>query len=153
MKKKPNLMTAMTPFPYSVTLDTLFSDARKLMKEHSVNYLPIMDEKKLVGVIARHDIKARKKIRLVTEDKSKLQIKDAYIAKPYVVDIHEPPENVLLAMAKLRHSATLVIKQEKLVGILTYLDVCRYMGNYLKEKLQVSIMMQPSNLFKLWLDS
>jgi len=134
MKKKPNLMSAMTPFLYSVTLDTLFSDARKLMKEHGMNHLPIMDEKKLVDVIARRDIKARKEIGLVKEDKSKLQIKDAYIAKPYIVDIHGPLENVLLAMTELRHSVTLVIKHEKLVGILTYLDVCRYMGNYLKEK-------------------
>ena len=35
--EKPNLMSAMTPFPYSVTLDTLFSDARKLMKEHGMH--------------------------------------------------------------------------------------------------------------------
>lgn len=134
MKKKPNLMAAMTPFPYSVTLDTLLSDARKLMEEHNVNHLPIMDQKKIVGIIARRDIKARKEVHINTEDKSKLQVKDAYIAEPYIVDVNEPLENVLLTMAEVRHHAALVIKHGKLVGIFTYIDVCRYLGNYLKDK-------------------
>lgn len=134
MKKKPNLMAAMTPFPYSVKLDTLLSNARQLMKEHDVHHLPIMDDNKIVGVIARRDIKARKEIRLITEDKSKLQIKDAYISDPYIISVDEPLENVLLNMAEKRHSAALVIKHDKLVGILTYIDVCRYLGKYLKDK-------------------
>lgn len=127
-------MAAMTPFPYSVRLETLLSDARSLMKEHGVNHLPIVNDKNIVGMIARRDIRARKEIHLITEDKSKLKVNDAYIAKPYIVDIGEPLENVLLTMAEMRHSAALVVKHEKLVGILTYIDVCRYLGNYLKEK-------------------
>ena len=134
MKKKPNVMAAMTPFPYSVTLNTLLSDARKLMKEHDVSHLPIIDEKKIVGIIARRDIRARKEIRLHTEDKNSLQVKDAYIAEPYIVDVNEPLENILLTMAEKRNSAALVVKHGKLVGIFTYIDVCRYLGNYLKEK-------------------
>lgn len=134
MKKKPNVMAAMTPFPYSVTLNSLLSDARKLMKEHNVNHLPIIEENKIVGIIARRDIRARKEIRLQTEDKRTLKVKDAYIAAPYIVDVHEPLENILLTMADMRHSAALVVKHEKLVGIFTYIDVCRYLGNYLKEK-------------------
>ncbi len=134
MKKKPNLMAAMTPFPYSVTLNTLLRDARTLMKEHDVNHLPIIDQNKIVGIIARRDIRARKEIRMQTEDKSKLQVKDAYIAEPYIVDVNEPIENVLLTMAEKRHNAALVIKHGKLVGIFTYIDVCRYLGNYLKDK-------------------
>lgn len=134
MKNKPNLMAAMTPFPYSVKLDTLLSDARKLMKEHNVSHLPIVSESKIVGMIARRDIKARKEIQLITEDKTKLQIKDAYISDPYITSMDEPLENVLLTMAEKRHSAALVIKHGKLVGILTYIDVCRYLGTYLKDK-------------------
>lgn len=134
MKKKPNLMAAMTPFPYSVQLDTLLSEARSMMREHSVNHLPVMDEKEIIGVITRKDIKARKEIRKNTEDKSKLQIKDAYVSMPYIVDINEPLENVLLNMAENHHSAVLIVKHNKLVGIFTYIDVCRYLGKYLKEK-------------------
>jgi len=127
-------MAAMTPFPYSVKLDTLLSDARQLMKEHNVNHLPIVDDNKIVGVIARRDIKVRKEIRLITEDKTKLKIKDAYISNPYIISVDEPLENVLLMMADKCLSAALVIKHGKLVGILTYIDVCRYLGKYLKDK-------------------
>ena len=127
-------MAAMTPFPYSVHLDTLLTDARTLMKSHNVNHLPIIEDNKIVGVISRRDIRARKEVKLSTDDKSNLRIQDAYVSKPYIVGIHEPLENVLLTMAEMRHSAALVVKHEKLVGILTYIDVCRYLGNYLKEK-------------------
>ncbi|MCZ6566633.1 MAG: CBS domain-containing protein [Gammaproteobacteria bacterium] len=138
MKKKPNLMAAMTPFPYSVQLHTLLSDATKLMQEHEVHHLPIMEQREIVGVITKHDIKARGALLLENEDEGKLQVKDACISVPYIVDINEPLENVLLTMAKKHQNSALVTKHDKLVGIFTYIDVCRYLGLYLKEKFSTS---------------
>ena len=134
MKRKPNLKAAMTPFPYSVQLHTLLSDAKMLMQEHNVKHLPVMDQRKIVGVITGSDIKARRELSLNNEDEDKLQIKDAYISAAYIVDINEPLENVLLTMAEKHNDSALVTKHEKLVGIFTYIDVCRYLGLYLKER-------------------
>lgn len=64
MKKKPNLMTVMTPLPYSVQLGTLFLDTRKLMKENNVSHLPVMDAGTIVGVITSRNIRSRKEMRL-----------------------------------------------------------------------------------------
>jgi len=134
MDRKPNLMAVMTPFPYFVKLDTLFSDAKKLMQKHNVNHLPVMEGSKIVGVITERDIRSRKELRLKTENKQKLQIKDAYISPPYIVDIHESLEEVLLTMAEKHYNSALVTKHKKLVGIFTYIDVCRYFGRYLQLK-------------------
>lgn len=134
MDKKPNLMAVMTPFPYSVKLDSLFSYAKNLMRKHKVNHLPVMEGNKIIGVITGRDLRSRKRLLLNDEDKSKLQIKDAYISAPYIVDIHQPLEDVLLTMANKHHNSALVTKNKKLVGIFTYIDVCRYFGEYLKNK-------------------
>jgi CBS domain-containing protein len=134
MDKKPTLMAVMTPFPYSVKLDSLFSYAKNLMQQHKVNHLPVMEGAEIIGVITSRDLRSRKKLQLNNEDKSKLRVKDAYISVPYVVDIHQPLEDVLLTMANKHHNSALVTKNKKLVGIFTYIDVCRYFGEYLKNK-------------------
>ena len=43
-------------------------------------------------------------------------------------------KNVLLTMANKRIGATVITKHGKLVGVFTYIDACRYFGEYIKAK-------------------
>jgi len=51
MKKVPTLKSAMIPFPYSVQLETTLNSVRKLMQEHNIHHIPVMNNGKIVGVI------------------------------------------------------------------------------------------------------
>ncbi len=54
-------------------------------------------------------------------------------ASAYVVDLDEPLDNVLLAMADRHIDAALVVRQGKLVGIFTMTDACRSFGEHLRD--------------------
>ena len=134
MKKMPTLKAAMTPFPYSVELESPLTTASNMMQEHNIHHLPVMDGNKIFGVITQKDINAIQKLMLDRDSDEVLQIRHAYISKPYIVDINEPLEKVLLTMAYEHIGAVVITKHEKLVGVFTYIDACRFFGEYLKAR-------------------
>jgi len=134
MKNIPTLKAAMTPFPYSVKLETSLTAASKMMQEHSIHHLPVMNSNTIFGVITQKDINAIQKLMINREADEKLEIRHAYMSKPYIVDINEPLENVLLMMADKHIGAAAITKHEKLVGVFTYIDACRFFGEYIKAK-------------------
>ena len=134
MKKIPTLKAAMTPFPYSVQLETTLSAVKELIQDHNIHHIPVMNSGEIVGVITGRDIEAREKISN-GDNEQLLEVLHVHMSKPYIVDINEPFENVLLTMADKHIGATVITKHGKLVGVFTYIDACRYFGEYLKAQL------------------
>ncbi|MBT8125639.1 MAG: CBS domain-containing protein [Gammaproteobacteria bacterium] len=133
MKKVPTLKAAMTPFPYSVQLETTLTTVRKLIQDHNIHHIPVMNSGEIVGVITGGDVEAREKM-VNGDNEQSLEVLHVHMSKPYIVDINEPFENVLLTMADKRIGATVITKHGKLVGVFTYIDACRYFGEYLQAK-------------------
>ncbi len=133
MKKVPTLKAAMTPFPYSVQLETTLTAVRKLIQDHNIHHIPVMNSGEIVGVITGGDVEAREKM-VNGDNEQSLEVLHVHMSKPYIVDINEPFENVLLTMADKHIGATVITKHGKLVGVFTYIDACRYFGEYLQAK-------------------
>ncbi|NNC68397.1 MAG: CBS domain-containing protein [Gammaproteobacteria bacterium] len=133
MKKVPTLKAAMTPFPYSVQLETTLTTVRKLIQDHNIHHIPVMNSGEIVGVITGGDVEAREKM-VNGDNEQSLEVLHVHMSKPYIVDINEPFENVLLTMADKHIGATVITKHGKLVGVFTYIDACRYFGEYLQAK-------------------
>lgn len=134
MKKIPTLKAAMTPFPYSVRLETTITAVRNLMQSHNIHHIPVMNNGNIVGVITETDIESRQKLMDSGDNEKPLEVLHVPMSKAYIVDINEPLENVLLTMANKRIGATVITKHGKLVGVFTYIDACRYFGEYIKAK-------------------
>jgi acetoin utilization protein AcuB len=133
MRKLPTLKTAMTPFPYSVDLGASFDEASQLMGHHNVRHLPVTDNHNVVGVITDRDMTSAMHVHSKSGDAGVLNVKDLYIADPYVVSVDEPLDNVLLTMAERHIGSAIVTKAGKLVGMFTSVDACRSFGEYLRE--------------------
>ncbi|HAJ91805.1 MAG TPA: CBS domain-containing protein [Gammaproteobacteria bacterium] len=133
MKKMPVLKTAMTPFPYSVSLDASFDEASELMGHHNVRHLPVTRDRQVVGVITDRDLVSAMHVRSQSDDTGSLSVSDLYMADPYVVSIDEPLGNVLLTMAERHIGSAIVTRAGKLVGMFTTVDACRSFGEYLRE--------------------
>ena len=133
MSKLPTLKTAMTPFPYSVDLDASFDEASQLMGRHNVRHLPVTDNHSVVGVITDRDMTSAMHVRSKSGDAGELNVKDLYMADPYVVSVDEPLDNVLLTMAKRHIGSAIVTRAGKLVGMFTSVDACRTFGEYVRE--------------------
>ncbi len=129
----PSLKTAMTPFPYSVERQAPLADARELMDEHAVRHLPVTEGQDLVGIITDRDMRSALALPMSRNVVSNLTVKDVFVPDPYVVDLNEPIENVLLNMAERHIGSALVTRNGKLAGLFTAVDACRCFGEFVRE--------------------
>ena len=133
MKPPPSLKKAMTPFPYSVEQTAPLAQARHLMDQHNVRHLPVTDGHELVGIITDRDLRSVASLPVSRKVVGSLTVSDLYVPDPFVVDLNEPIENVLLTMAKKRIGSALVTRQGRLAGVFTSVDACRCFGEYIRE--------------------
>ncbi|MGP8032667.1 MAG: CBS domain-containing protein [Steroidobacteraceae bacterium] len=125
MKRNPQVIAFMTPFPHSIDVDAPLEDAHKLMREHRFRHLPVMSGGEIVGVLTDRDIKLVLGPDFGTPDERELRMRDAYVERPCVVPASTPVANVARVMAQNRIGSAIVTKHGKLVGIFTVTDACR----------------------------
>ena len=125
MKRNPQVIAFMTPFPHSIDVDAPLEDAHKLMREHRFRHLPVMSGAEIVGVLTDRDIKLVLGPDFGTPDERELRVRDAYVERPCVVPASTPVAKVARVMAQNRIGSAIVTKHGKLVGIFTVTDACR----------------------------
>src|SRR5215475_9539329 len=117
MKRNPQVVAFMTPFPYSIDVDAPLAEAHALMRQHHFRHLPVMSAQAIVGILTDRDIK------LVmgpdSADERELRVRDAYVERPCVVPASTPVAVVARTMAEQRIGSAIVTKHGKLVGIFT----------------------------------
>jgi len=125
VKRNPQVIAFMTPFPHSIDVDAPLEDAHKLMREHRFRHLPVMSGAEIVGVLTDRDIKLVLGPDFGTPDERELRVRDAYVERPCVVPASTPVAKVARVMAQNRIGSAIVTKHGKLVGIFTVTDACR----------------------------
>ena len=123
----------MTAFPYSVEATAPLQVARDFMRQHQIRDLPVTDGDRLFGVMTDRDIK----LMLGPDfypDAGDLSVRDVCVTDPYVVDLDERLDTVLLRMAARHIGSVLVTCKGKLAGLFTVTDACRHFGEYLREQ-------------------
>jgi acetoin utilization protein AcuB len=125
MKRNPQVIAFMTPFPHSIDVDAPLEDAHKLMREHRFRHLPVMSGGEIVGVLTDRDIKLVLGPDFGSPDERELRVRDAYVERPCVVPASTPVAKVARVMAQNRIGSAIVTKHGKLVGIFTVTDACR----------------------------
>jgi acetoin utilization protein AcuB len=125
MKRNPQIIAFMTPFPHSIDVDAPLEDAHKLMREHRFRHVPVMSGGEIVGVLTDRDIKLVLGPDFGSPDERELRVRDAYVERPCVVPASTPVAKVARVMAQNRIGSAIVTKHGKLVGIFTVTDACR----------------------------
>jgi CBS domain-containing protein len=96
--------------------ETLASAAAK-MKAGNFRRLPVMDEKKLVGIISEFDLK------LHNNALEKTLVETAMTRNPVTIESSETPEHAAKLMSDHEVGALPVLKGGKLAGIVTAKDL------------------------------
>ncbi|OUR90231.1 hypothetical protein A9Q81_19750 [Gammaproteobacteria bacterium 42_54_T18] len=125
MKKLPTIMAIMSPFPHSIEGSQSLSQASLMMRENNVNHLPVTDIGQLIGVVSTEDLKIGSSAFVPTGASVDLIVKDVCSSKIYLADIYDPLEAVLRVMSEKHVDSAIVMKNDKLAGILTHSDICR----------------------------
>ncbi len=132
MKRNPQVIAFMTPFPHSIEIDAPLADARKMMRKGHFRHLPVTSGGQIVGVVTDRDIKLLLGPDLGNPAERELKVRDAYVDKPCVVPASTPVAVVARTMAEHHIGSAIVTKNDKLVGIFTVTDACRALAEILE---------------------
>ena len=115
----------------TVNVDESMYNATKMLKEHSINILPVMKEDKLVGVITDRDLKRASasdastlEIHELLYALSRIKIGDIMTKDPITVSQDFTVEETAEILLKNRISGVPVVnEQSKVVGVITKTDL------------------------------
>jgi acetoin utilization protein AcuB len=119
----------MTPFPHTVHLEDGITRAQEIMLEHDLRHVPVEEGGEIVGLVSQRDVEPR-----LAAGGAKLPVREVCSRDPYVVDLDERLDRVLLEMADRRIASALVTRRNRLVGIFTTTDACRVLAQSLRSR-------------------
>jgi acetoin utilization protein AcuB len=131
-KKMPIVGAVMTSFPYFVATDETAATMERLMDEHGIRHLPVQENGRVVGIVSERDLHHYVNRAAPAVEKDKILARHIMVAEPYIAPFRAPLNEVVLEMAKRRIGSVIVQRQGKLAGILSAIDVCRILGEYLE---------------------
>jgi acetoin utilization protein AcuB len=108
-----------SPCPISVDEICNITEVMELMKEHQVRHIPVVKNKKVVGIIADRDTKVFANPHFA----EKFSASDVMVEDPFMVSPSDTLENVVFQMSKMKIGSAVVVNDNKeLVGIFTSID-------------------------------
>ena len=131
MKAIPTVVSVMTPFPPSIEAAESLGAARTIMQQHAIAHLPVTEGGHVVGVLSNHHLQVGAGEH--AQRAGGTRVGDVCCSDPYVVNVSSQVDEVVLEMATRAASCAVVLRNDKLAGILTASDVCRLFGELLRE--------------------
>ena len=122
----------MTSNPITITQQTTLPEAHRLMREHKIRRLPVVNKGKLVGIVTLGDIREARPSDATTLSVYELNyLLDQVTAKEFMT--HDPITISLNAtigeaarlMVEHKIGGLPVVEDDELVGIITETDFCR----------------------------
>ncbi|PRQ06637.1 CBS domain-containing protein [Enhygromyxa salina] len=129
MRRIPRIKTVMTPFPYSIAPSASLDDAQAMMRDHDIRHLPVCEDHVVVGVLSDRELR----VGLALTDRIALTVAEICLKAPLLVDLEQRLDDVATLMATHRVGSAIVMRGDKLSGILTTTDVCRLLAELLRE--------------------
>jgi len=128
------MLVVMTPFPYHIEAGSSLAIAVRMMEDHDIRHLPVLEDGDVVGIISERDLERAKILGHPLSEETELTVGDLCTRQPYFVDISDPLDRVLDALAEKRLGSALVLKDGELAGIFTSMDACRLLAQTLREQ-------------------
>jgi acetoin utilization protein AcuB len=129
----PLVKAVMTPFPYSVRVDASCDEARRMMGQHDIRHLPVIDGERLVGVVSDRDLRMVIDPTTGSIPEPGPKVGDICERSVFVVELTERLDRVLSEMLRRRIGSAIIMRGERTVGIFTMVDACRFLTKLLGE--------------------
>lgn len=134
MKKREPVKEIMTKEVFSVQENQKLATVLELFRKHKIRHLPVLNGKKISGIISRTDINRLTFGALFENQEGAdeavleiLSIPQVMTSKPRVVQQDDTIKSVAEIFASEEFHALPVVENEELRGIVTTTDVIRYM--------------------------
>lgn len=119
----------MTRCPATVGVDQSVAEAQKLMAEHEVRSLPVVDGRVLVGVVSQGDAQLVGKLQERAPEA--VRVAEAMSSPPFLVGVDAPLEVVVSSMYLRKIGSAVVTSDAQIVGVFTSSDALRALADLL----------------------
>jgi acetoin utilization protein AcuB len=118
----------MTAAPVCIQLDAELEHAVKLMQEHGIRHLPVMDGEDLTGVVTDRDLAMIES--LLPEEWQRICVAEAMTPEPYSVTPDAPLWEVAKHMAREKFGCAVVTDEGgAVVGLFTTTDALNVLAD------------------------
>ena len=132
-KPIPKIQKYMTTSPHSIGREQTLAHAHKVMRQHSIRHLPVLDGGVLVGLLSLRDAHLIETLKDV--DPNQVTVEDAMTTEVYQVSPEAPLDEVAATMAEHKYGCAVVQQNHHVVGVFTTVDVCRALAELLRSRL------------------
>lgn len=133
-KSIPTIQRYMTSDPITIEPTATLAQASSLMKSRSVRHLPVLENGHLVGIVTERDLALAE--RLTGVDPTSESVSSAMTSSVLTVAPDSPLDQVALEMAADKCGSVVVTQNQKVVGVVTTVDICRALGELLQTRLR-----------------
>ena len=126
----PSVSHYMTKQPWTIERTASLADAHRLMREHKIRHLPVLDEGRLVGVVTQRDLHLLETIGDVDTNES--TVEEAMTEHPFIVTGDTALDDVVEIMADHKYGSVIVMGRAGVEGIFTAVDACHVLADILR---------------------
>ena len=120
VRKVKRSQSGMILDPVTLPINSTVRDAEKIMREHKIGGIPVIDDKgKLLGIITNRDLRFQKDMAMPIE---RIMTKENLITAPEGITLERA--EILLQQYKIE-KLPIVSKKGKLTGLVTYKDILK----------------------------
>jgi acetoin utilization protein AcuB len=130
----------MTRDVVTVTQDQSLRDAIALMQRHRIRHLPVMDSERIIGILTDRDVKRATPSLLSGVDQKRFdhvlnttRISQVMTRNPFTVTPTMSLRDALKVVIDRRFSGLPVVEGDRLVGMLTVMDLLRAFHDMLED--------------------
>jgi len=110
----------MTVSPHTIAIERTLSDAHKLMREHGIRHLPVLEGGRLVGMVSQRDLHLLETLRDVNP--AEIRVEEAMSQDVLEVDPAASLARVARVMGKRKLGSAVVTHGGEIVGIFSTVD-------------------------------
>jgi len=121
----------MTGSLHSIGKDQPLAVAHRLMKEHDLRHLPVLEHGKLVGLVSERDLYFLETVAGVNPETERVE--EGMSQDVYCVSPETRCSEVVMEMAKHKYGCAVVVQSAKAIGVFTTTDALQLLGEYLEE--------------------
>ena len=119
----------MTPSPHTIARNQSVSVAHRLMRDHGIRHLPVLDGNQVVGILSERDILLCESFPGVNP--TDLRVEEAMAPGPYTVTPEAPLAEVVATLLDRGIGSAIVLEGDKVTGVFTTVDALRALGDLL----------------------
>jgi acetoin utilization protein AcuB len=130
VRQYPTVRQYMTPAPHTIARHRSLATARKVMFDHRVRHLPVLEEGKIVGLLSERDLLLVETLPNVNP--TNVRVEDAMVEEVYTATPDMPIGEVIETMVTRKLGSVVVLEGEHVVGVFTTIDALRALHNLLE---------------------